>query len=284
MSYQFNTTAIRTGRELSDEELYRLAPSIFAQDKHESRSDRFKVIPTIEVLNGLRNEGFIPVAAQQQRVSDPGRAPYTKHVIRLRHRGDEGRRLAVGDTFFEVVLRNGNDGSSAYNLFAGLLRLACLNGMVVNDRTIDKVSVRHSGDVTSKVIEGTFRVLGQAERALAAPQDWAGIQLDQNQQLLLAEHARQIRLGDAEGVVNSPIRAGAFLNARRFEDRGNDLWSVWNRVQENTLRGGLTAYNNATNRRTTTRAVRGIDQDLKLNRELWQLGEDFAAFLQQRAA
>ena len=34
------------------------APSIFAAGKHESRSERYAYIPTIDVLRGLQKEGF----------------------------------------------------------------------------------------------------------------------------------------------------------------------------------------------------------------------------------
>lgn len=277
MTYHFNP---RANAELSNEQLYRIAPSIFATEKHESRSDRFQPIPTIDVLEGLRKEGFVPVRAQQSTTRDPGKAPFTKHAVRLRSISDAGRKLAVGDTFFEIVLRNGNDGTSAYHLNAGLFRLACLNGMTVADRTIDRVSVRHSGNVGNKVIEGTFRVLDQAELALSAPADWSRIQLPLEAQHALAEAAHAIRFGDDA----TPIRPQQLLNARRFEDRGDSLWQVWNRTQENVIRGGLTAWNASTNRRTTTREVKGIDSDTRLNKALWLVGEQLADTLKKAAA
>ena len=62
------------------------------------------------------------------------------------------------------------------------------------------------------------------------------------------------------------------LRARRSEDRSSDLWTTFNRVQENTIKGGLSGRNKQ-GRRTTTRAVNGIDQDVKLNRALWVLAQ-----------
>ena len=66
----------------------------------------------------------------------------------------------------------------------------------------------------------------------------------------------------------------------RVADAGSDLWSTFNRVQENTIRGGLQAWGRDGNnrpRRVTSREVTGIDQDVKLNRALWLLGERMAA-------
>jgi hypothetical protein len=102
------------------------------------------------------------------------------------------------------------------------------------------------------------------------------VTLDRDEQLLLADAARTVRLGDADGNVTSPISAGQFLNPRRFEDRRDDLWSTFNVIQENAIRGGLTAYNRDTNRLTTIRPINSIDGDVKLNKALWQLGAEFA--------
>jgi hypothetical protein len=272
MNYSFRPATT----ELSNDQLFRIAPAIFATEAHESRSEKFRPIPTIELVEGLRKEGFVPVRASQGGSRIPGKAAYTKHAVRFRHIGEGARRLQVGDTFFEVVLRNGNDGTSAYHLNAGLFRLICLNGAVVSDRSIQGVSVRHSGRALDNVIEGTFKVLENAEVALAAPAEWSQISLPREAQLALAQEAHVVRFADSEGNVNTPIRPDQLLNVRRFDDRKDDLWSVWNRVQENAIRGGLTAWNADTNRRATTREVRGIDQDTRINTRLWDLGASLA--------
>ena len=69
------------------------------------------------------------------------------------------------------------------------------------------------------------------------------------------------------------------LTVRRSVDRSDDLWTTTNVIQENVIRGGLSAWGRDANnrpRRVTTREVRGIDQDVKLNRALWVLGERMA--------
>ncbi len=52
-----------SARSMTEDELRKAAPSIFAVEAHESRSERFQPIPTIEVLRGLMREGFMPVGA-----------------------------------------------------------------------------------------------------------------------------------------------------------------------------------------------------------------------------
>lgn len=272
------TARFDTGRALNEDELHRLAPSVFATEAHSSRSERFAPIPTIEILRGLAKEGFHPVGARQSVARLDDRRDFTKHLIRLR-RLDGGTKYTVGDTTCEMLLKNANDGTSAYDLMAGLFRICCLNSMVTQTSTIDTVKVRHSGDVMKKVIEGTYRVLNEAEKALVAPQDWAKQVLAREEREALAEAAHVLRFGDAEGEVSTPVQPDQLLRPRRFEDRRNDLWSTFNVVQENVIKGGVTAIGQDANgraRRVTSRAINGIDQDVKLNKALWVLAERMA--------
>ncbi|MEB2846776.1 DUF932 domain-containing protein [Rhizobiales bacterium RZME27] len=279
MTVYTETARFDTGRALTETEMRRIAPSIFAVTAHESRSERFMPIPTIEVLRGLIREGFMPVGAKQSRSRTEGKADFTKHLIRMR-RVDYGKIYNVGDTVCEILLKNANDGTSAYELMAGLFRIRCLNSLVTQTGTIDAIKVRHSGDVQAKVIEGTYRVLGEAERTLAAPQDWATMRLNRDEKDILADAAHVLRFGDTEGEVKTPIKADRLLVPRRHDDRDNDLWTVWNVVQENAIKGGLRGVGRddlGRPRRVSSRAVNGIDQDIKLNKALWLLGERMAA-------
>lgn len=272
------TARFDTGRALTEDELHKLAPSIFATEAHSSRSERFAPIPTIEILRGLANEGFVPVGAKQSVARLDDRRDFTKHLIRLR-RLDNAAKYSVGDTTCEMLLKNANDGTSAYDLMAGLFRIACLNSMVTQTSTIDTVKVRHSGDVMGKVIEGTYRVLNEAEKALVAPQDWAKQVLAREERAALAEAAHVLRFGDENGEVTTPVVPDQLLRPRRFEDRSNDLWCTFNTIQENVIKGGVQAIGrdaNGRRRRVTTRAINGIDADVRLNKALWILAERMA--------
>lgn len=269
-----------TARAMTEEELRNVAPSIFATAAHESRSERFQPIPTIEILRALTKEGFVPVGAKQSRCRDDSKTDFTKHLIRLR-RIEDGKDYNVGDTVCEILLKNANDGTSAYDLMAGLFRIRCRNSLVTQTGTVDSVKVRHSGDVGAKVIEGTYRVLDQAEKTLAAPADWGKLKLNTDERMIFAEAAHVIRFGDGDGETVTPIRPQQLLIPRRYDDTANDLWTTFNVTQENVIRGGLRGpFLDAEGRRirrVTTRPVKGIDQDIKLNKALWLLAEKMAA-------
>jgi hypothetical protein len=228
----------------------------------------------------LQAEGFFPVAVRQSTSRDEGRVDFTKHLVRLRRLDDTKHR--VGDTVCEVILKNANDGTSAYDLMAGLFRIACLNSLVCQTSTIDTVKVRHSGDVTGKVIEGTFHVIDEAQKALSAPADWSAIPMKPEAKQVFAEAAHVLRFGDAEGNVTTAIEPAALLRPRRYDDRADDVWTTYNVVQENAIRGGLVGYGrdaNGRQRRSTSRRVNGIDQDVKLNKALFVLADRMAQLL-----
>ncbi len=113
-----NQHAMRSSTPLADEQIRTIAPSIFAEDKHASRSDRYTYIPTSDVLQGLRKEGFSPFMVCQTRTRDEAKRDHTKHMVRLRHASQIEATEAN-----EIVLLNSHDGSSSYQMIAGVFRL-----------------------------------------------------------------------------------------------------------------------------------------------------------------
>lgn len=267
---------------LDNDAMRRYAPSIFAGDKHVSRSERYTYIPTIEIVDGLRANGFAPMFVKQGKSRVEGKAEFTKHLIRFRWQGDAAQTgvRRVGDVFPEVVLVNSHDGTSSYQLNAGLMRLVCLNGMMVSDRQFAAIKLPHKGDIVGQVIEGSYEVIEESRKAMGVAREWSGIELKQEEQLLLAQAVHSVRFADADGQVTTPIRPEQMLGVRRHDDRPSDLWTVSNRIQENAIRGGLSAMGrDALNRprMVTTREVRGIDGDTRLNKAIWALTEQMAA-------
>jgi hypothetical protein len=84
------------------------------------------------------------------------------------------------------------------------------------------------------------------------------------------------------GEEFQPVNETQLLTPRRVQDQRNDLWTTYQRIQENLVKGGLTGRN-ATGKRARTRAVSGIDGDVKLNRALWVMAETMLGHVQGRA-
>ena len=258
-------TSIRRSRPLTEDQIRSVAPSIFAEEKHDSRSKRYTCIPTIEVLEGLKKQGFEPFMVCQSRTRDDERRGHAKHMIRMRH---ASKIDAVEAN--EIILLNSHDGTSSYQMLAGVYRAVCSNGMVWGD-TKNDIRVRHSGNILDNVIKGAFTVLKDFEQVDAQRLNFKGLTLNPGEQMAFSKSALALKY-DTD-LQPAPITETQLLRAHRSEDSGTDLWTTLNKVQENLIRGGLRGRS-ATGKRMTTREVTSIDQSVKLNRALWVLAEE----------
>lgn len=256
--------SLRADVPLTDSQIMRVAPSIFAEAEHESRSEQYSFIPTNLILNKLRKEGFQPFMVCQTRSRIEGMREFTKHMIRLRHANQ-----ITGKVANEIILINSHNGASSYQMKAGVFRFVCQNGLVVGDDVAD-IRVKHKGDITGNVIEGAYEVLNAFKRVDESREAMQALNLSDEARHAFATAALTLRWDEKKPAPVSPMQ---ILRPNRIEDRNDDLWTTFNRVQENLIRGGLTGRN-ATGKRTTTRAVTGMDQDVKLNRALWVLSEE----------
>ena len=197
-----------SGREpLDNEALYRHVPSIFAREAHDSRSERYVYVPTIDIVEGLRREGWFPFFAVQSVPRDGSRHGHAKHMLRLRRDEGIGKPEAA-----EVIIVNSHDGTSAYQMFAGMLRFVCTNSMIAGER-FEEVRVPHKGNIEHDIIEGVFTVAEDFPRLLDASESMKAIQLSPDEQRLLGE----VSLVARYGVDESPVRPEQIIEPRRRE-------------------------------------------------------------------
>lgn len=262
---------VRANQPLENHELRVAVPSIFADNAHESRSDRYAYIPTITVLDALRKEGFQPFMACQARVRDDSREGFAKHMMRLRHASQIDGEGDVN----EIILLNSHDGSSSYQMLAGCFRFVCQNGMVCGD-TFQDVRVQHRGNVVDNVIEGAYEVLKNFERVSESREEMAAIELTPAEQTAFAKAALPLRFQEGSDKPEPE----QVLKRRRHADFDDDLWTTFNVLQENLVRGGVPIRKpNSKGRRkvVNTRRINGIDGNVQLNKALWTLAEEMKA-------
>lgn len=267
-----NRTMFQPARALSLNEVQRAAPSIFAEAPHTKLSSRYTLIPTGKVLEALHHEGFVPTRVMQTRIRNESGIGYAKHLVRLRHRDHLDRPATVDAIVPEVVLVNSHDGSSSYQLHAGLYRFVCSNGMVVADSCIGALSIRHTGNVVDEVIEGVYEIVKETPRLIERVTDYRAISVSDQEARVLAGAALDLKYEPDK----APIDPDQLIVPRRAEDHGTDLWSRMNVVQENLLRGGLRGQS-VNGRRLRTRAVASVSDDVRLNKALWRLADEFAS-------
>jgi hypothetical protein len=257
---------------LNNDELRNLASSIFASQPVADVSDRYSFLPTSSILDGMRDYGWMPVRAEQQHVRTSARRGFQKHLIRFARVESLGA-WAKNEVRPEIVLLNSHDKSSAYQLHCGLLRMVCLNGMVVADATFERISIKHVGFSPNSVIEASFQVLDAVPRIMDKVKLFQDRILTDAERLALATGAAARRWED---LGKAPVNPLLLLNPRRYGDGAKDLWTTLNTIQENITKGGQKDYSRRRpngDRMPKSRAVKGIDEDLRLNKALWHMAE-----------
>lgn len=226
------------------------------------------------MIKCLPREATSPVVSQLQ-------PSFRTTVVREQARSDFGETVgAVLDSISafplmpEIILLNSHDGTSSYQMLPGLFRAVCQNGLVCGE-SFGEVRVPHKGDVVSQVIEGAYEVLGIFDRVKEKRDAMQSLLLPPPAQQALAKAALTYRFGED----HQPVTESQILSPRRWQDESNDLWTTYQRIQENLIKGGLSGRN-AKGGRSHTRAVRGIDGDVKLNRALWVMAEALLTQLQ----
>ena len=255
---------------LTNDEIVRLAPAAGANAPHEMVSEKYSFVPTIQAVDLLRSVGWLPVGAEQSRARNSDRQGYQKHIIRFIQGGalsDEER--------VDMVLTNSHDRGCAFQLTASIWRKICGNGLMVSC-DLYNFSHRHIGFDGQAFMDSAYKIAESAGEIAGQVDDLKTIDLQPDEKGVYAAAAHRLVYDDFD---NAPIMPGQLLHERRYDDKGNDLWTVTNVVQENIIRGGLKGSKRGANgriRQVTTRPVRSIDRDIRLNKALWVLTEEMA--------
>jgi hypothetical protein len=261
---------------LTLEAIRTIAPAVFATKPKPGVSGRYTFLPTADIIEDLAVQGFLPAEAKQSRARSADGGSYAAHSIRFRHESlwGDGER-SVGDAFPEIVLSNAHDTSAIYRLEAGIFRKVCGNGLVVTESSFGSIAIRHAGndDARKRILDATYTIAAHAKDVLTTIEGWKAIPVTLAQQLAIAGRAIELK-------GNLGLQPGSLLDSRRKEDNANedgsrDLWTAFNTIQENVIRGGV-GYTAPSGRRVSTRAINSVSSGLAVNRGLWQIASEFA--------
>ena len=201
-------------------------------------------------------------------------AGFQKHLVVFRN-NEIVIDGADGDTVFpQILLTNSSDGKNAFTFRAGLFRLVCENGLVISTQDFADLKIRHMGynfDELQKTITGIVEKLPLTVDSMNL---FKQTQLEEEQILQFAKDALTVRFGDEE-MERITIDFSAFIQPTRKEDEGNDLWSVFNRIQERVMDGDF-QYGYADKVRKA-RKIKNFNQDIALNSRLYELATTYCA-------
>jgi hypothetical protein len=231
-------------------------------------SEKYGFVSTRSVIDNLTNLGFTTRSVQIQRVNKEERKGFQKHIVRMQH---SSLMPKVGDEFPEIVLINSHDGGCSYRMLLGMFRLVCTNGMV-SGNIEDEIRFVHRKVNIERINEGVMQMVGRAARLGDVVSRMKSRELTQPEHGSFVEEAVKLRYdrpgqdADYADQREWDNRLRAMNSLRRAEDRGNDLWHIFNRVQENLTQGRA---------RSGVRRITSPTTDLNVNRELWNLAEQF---------
>ena len=249
-----------------------LPPSVLQKTAAPTTSARYVHIDTSDVVALMAKEGFTPSSVSVAKARRGVDALYNRHQIDFRradwlaaprddHRGGYTPRM---------IFTNSHDGTTAASFMLGVFSFVCSNGLVVG-ATYAKERVRHSGQSAADMIGRMQGMAKQTAPLFDQIDAWRRKQLTPLQASEFARLAGMLRWGDPHKFASSEV-----LRVRRSEDDAGDLWTVFNRVQENTVRGGLTGMSRS-GRVATSRPLSEITGSTVYNAKLWELAENFAA-------
>lgn len=245
------------------------APATLAPSAAPNTSKNYAFIDTRAVVDLMAQEGYRVTSAKQSRprVRDP---LFARHMIEFRRPADEEAARHVGGAVPRLILTNSHDGSSTATVMAGMYRFVCSNGLVIGTDT-GAFRARHSADAAADVIHRVRELAKQTDQVYRSIDRWSRVDLTRPQREEFAKMAAVLRWGNSELFEPEQL-----LQPRRGEDDAGNLWSVFNRVQENTVRGGMKGLA-LSGRRMVARPIADIQRDISYNAELWALAEEFAA-------
>ena len=265
------------------EELKEIAPSIFTKKGSDKTSSKYTHIPTDRVIKDLELLGWGVVDAKEVNArQDKG---YQNHLVVFRNPDVSINKKSTnvdGEVFEDIVfpqilVTNSHDGKNSFKFQAGLYRMVCENGLVIADQQFEDYTIRHMG-YDFEALQGVIKdMISNLDLTVESMNKMRKIELDENQQFEFAKKLLDIRVEGTDNLYREE-QIGDILVPQRKEDFGDDLWSVFNRVQENIVEGNFKYYNAKTlGTERQARPIKNFKQDMDVNKKLFSAALEYAA-------
>lgn len=241
---------------ISLDSLRERVPAIFTKTPSPKVSNRYSFADSEYYLQKFIDADWTIHSARQVSKSE-----YAPHQVILRNKDI----ATVGDLLPQLIFTNSHNGIKKMTMDTGIYRLVCSNGLVVPTSITQSLSIKHIdlGDSTTDTIINSFYE--------KVPIIMNSIDRMRNKILTNDEidnftyNALQIRFINAVGInINDVVKPS------RIEDNSDDLWTVFNVVQEKLIRGGIQLPS-----KRHSRPINNFVNDNDINTKLWQLAEQY---------
>jgi hypothetical protein len=246
---------------ISLNDLKTATPAVFATAPSPKMSNKYVFVPTMDIMENFEREGWELATARQV-----GKGLHSVHELRFRN----GQLPKVGDTLVEAVIKNSHNGMATFSVSAGLHRLVCSNGLTVPTALSESFKLRHSRFDLDEVKRLTESFAGRLPKIEGSVNRMMERELSTDEKIDFLRQSAEIRFGKEK--VLKEMEIVGLLTPNRDEDEGDDMWKVFNVVQEKYVRGGVEVSNNR-GRVTKLRGLQNIIAVNQVNTKLWELAE-----------
>lgn len=269
-----NTENLQTTKYLTKANIKYMAPSVFAEKPSDNVSDKYTHIPTERVIDDMEELGWKPIEAKEVKARKNSTRGFQKHLLVFRNddvviNGDDG------DTVFpQILLTNSHDGKNSFQFQAGLFRMICANGLVIADQQFEAVKMRHMGYTFKDLQVMLVEMVEKLPLTVESMNIMKSTILEENEILEFAKKAVATRFTEKE-LNRIEVDFKDLTFPIRKEDKGNDVWSVFNVVQEKLLTGDFNYRAGGKSRKA--REVKNFKQDMLINKRLFNVALEYAS-------
>jgi len=234
-----------------------------ADQAHPKMSPKYKTVQTNLIAQKFKDMGFV-VDSISRKKSRGGGVGFGKHMVKLSH--PELLSTNHNDVKLQLIITNSFDGSSAFSIQLGFFRFVCSNGMIVGE-SLETYKHRHTGTILEELDDSIQRIVAQTKTLAAMLDKLKSVELTTAQVLSFEEEAKKLR-GDKVASIDWTVR--------RQEDQGSNLFVVYNRIQEDLVRGKASVTSES-GRTRLLREITSVDRLKEINTKLFDIAMKYAA-------
>jgi hypothetical protein len=271
-------------RAMTKTEIRERAPYVFAEaPTNPGVSDRYVMATTETIIDDMAKLGWDVVDCKQQRANKRSKVrsfhmvAFQNPKVFITKENADGTESV--DCFPRIILTNSHDGFHSFKFMVGLFRLVCSNGLVVATEQFADVSIRHINYTFSELREMVAKAITTVSDNISVMNEMQNTILNDEQKKALATEALKIRGGDND---DKPLKVADddledILTPTRDEDNANDLWTVFNVLQEKIIKGNFKMISPTNNKVRKARPITGLAKDLEINQALFRYASEMRA-------
>ena len=255
---------------LTKDQIRNSSPLVFADTPtNPDVSKKYLFVYTETIIDDLEKLGWLPVQAAQRKGRKKEGTIFSKHMVAFQNPEIKITSKDGDDAYPRILLTNSHDGMQAFKFSVGIFRLVCSNGLVVADEKFSDFKIKHKGYTFGELRNVVRQAVEDLPNRVQVMNDMKNRILTVEEKRKLALDAMLIRAGVKELQYDDET-IDDILDPKREADKGDDLWRVFNVVQEKITQGDFHAALTGAKVRKV-RKIKSFEKDMKVNKELFKL-------------